>query len=111
MEEKILKIFTLYNDNTKHVCTINIISFILILLIISPLNVGFFSKLIIKIIVVALLLYTANINYQATKNLFNIDNIFSNQSLASIRNNMCVSFLYTFLMIILAIYVFINIFS
>ena len=110
MNSNILKIFSTYNDNTKHICTINIVSFISILIVISPLNIHFLIKLLIKLLIITLLLYSVKINYHATKNLFNIDNIFSNSSLASIRNNMCISFFYTFLIFILAIYVFINIF-
>ena len=110
MDTHILDIFSKYNDNTKYICFLNVITFLLIILVISPINVGFFTKLLLNLIILYLLIYSIKTNYNATKNLYNINNIFSNPSLASIRNNMCISFFYTFLMTLLAFYVFFNIF-
>ncbi len=110
MENKILDIFSKYNDNTKNICFLNSIAFLLILIVISPLNIGFFTKLFLNIIILYLLFYCIKTNYFATINLYNINDIFSNPSLASIRNNMCISFIYTFLMSLLAFYFLINIF-
>lgn len=110
MNREILDIFSKYNDNTKYICFLNVIAFLLIIIVTSPLNIGFFTKLLLNLTIISLLIYSITTNYNATKKLFNINNIFSNPYLASIRNNMCISFFYTFLMSLLVFYVFINIF-
>ncbi len=98
-----------YNSNTKHICLLNVIAFILIIIVVSPLNINIFLKIFIRLIIIAILSYSIFTNYSSLKNFLNID-LFSNDSLGPIKNNIYLNLVFLFLMIILVFYVFLGIF-
>ena len=105
--------FIAYSENTKSVCTLIVIASLLILiLIVSPLNFLGWRLTMGKFIILLLLGIAIYKNFTSTHQLStNIKGLFSSPDLSSLRNNVLLSHVYSLLIIILFIYIFISLFD
>lgn len=92
-----------YFDNTKFICISISLSLLLIIFsIIIPLNIYKPLLIIIKFIILYILAYSIYKNTIETNNLVNnIDDIFKNPQLSSIKNTMIMSYILSFVILIL----------
>jgi len=92
-----------YFDNTKFICISISLSLLLIIFsIIIPLNIYKPLLIIIKFIILYILAYSIYKNTIETNNLVNnIDDIFKNPQLSSIKHTMIMSYILSFVIVIL----------
>jgi hypothetical protein len=96
-----------YFDNTKFICiTITISLLLIIFSIIMPLNIYKPLLIIIKLFIIYILMIALYKNTIETNNLINnIDDIFKDPSLSSIKNNMIISYILSFVIFVLVLYI------
>lgn len=92
-----------YLDNSKFICISLIFSLLLIIFsIVIPLNIYKPLLIIMKLFILYILIITLYKNTIETNNLVNnIDNIFKDPRLLSIKNNMIMSYILSFVIFIL----------
>ena len=102
-----------FSDNTKYVCILTILGlFLIITLIISPLNIIGWRLNVGKIVIILLLGYALYYNFSETHNfLKSVEGIFDNPEFAGIRNNMLLSHLFSLFILILIMYIIKTIFT
>jgi len=102
-----------FSDNTKYVCTLTILGlFLIIILIISPLNIIGWILNMGKLVIILLLGYALYYNFNETHSfLKSVEGIFDNPELIGIRNNMLLSHIFSLFILILIIYVVVTIFK
>lgn len=96
-----------YFDNTKFICiTITISLLVIIFSIITPLNIYKPLLIIIKLFILYILGVAIYKNTLETNNLVNnIDDIFKDPTLSSIKNNMIMSYILSFVIFVLFYYI------
>jgi len=96
-----------YFDNTKFICVTITISLLLILFsIIIPINIYKPLLILIKLLVIYILSVALYKNTIETNTLVNnIDDVFKDPRLSSIKNNMILSYVLSFVIFILLFYI------
>ena len=101
-----------FSNNTQSNCVI--IGFALLILIITAIassNTKSYIDRTGKACAIILLGYALFVNCKETTNLVNnIPNLFTNQNIVGIRNNTILSFIFSFVILLAIIYVFITLF-
>ena len=95
-----------FSENTRYICII--ISFSLIILIFTYASVDMIGRsklLIIKLISIVIIYYALIINYRETNKLVNsIPDIFINENLTNVRNNVLLSYILCIMILIFVVY-------
>jgi hypothetical protein len=96
-----------FTDTTKKACTCSAISiFLIILFVISPLSNFFLTSVLMKIITIIMLLYTLYLNWQQSEYLRNAKKLNKSPEISSQLNiNIICSYLFTFFIGLLVIFV------
>ena len=99
--------FHVFADNTKQMCgVISISLFILIIIMIAPINLSSVISMIGKIMIIIMLSYTGFKNFKETNTLVdNTPDLFSDDQYSIIKNNILLSYTLTFSVMILIIYI------
>jgi hypothetical protein len=97
----------IFTDSTKKVCICSATSiFIIVLFIISPLSNFFKTSLFMKILSLALMVYTIYLNNEQTNSLRNaIKNVKSEQVKSQLNLNLICSYIFTIFIGLLIIFV------
>jgi hypothetical protein len=99
---------TTLTDTTKQVCMCSAASiFLIVLFIISPLSNFFFASTIMKIVILAILLYTIYLNINQTNYLRNATQLkLTNEVNSQLTINIICSYVFTLFIGLLIIFVF-----
>lgn len=99
---------TTLTDTTKQVCMCSAVSiFLIVLFIISPLSNFFFASTIMKIVILAILLYTIYLNINQTNYLRNATQLkLTNEVNSQLTINIICSYVFTLFIGLLIIFVF-----
>ena len=95
-----------FSENTRYICII--ISFSLIILIFTYASVDMIGRskiLIIKLISIVIIYYALIINYRETNKFLNsITDIFINENITNLRNNVLLSYILCIMILIFVVY-------
>ena len=106
MKDTYNKIYQEFCDNTKNTFYLNIVSILLIFLfILSPIKITGFIGLLLKLIIISILSYSLYITINSSNSLLDIDNIFTNPNLATVRNNYILNLVFSTVVGILIFYI------
>ena len=107
MKDTYNKIYQEFCDNTKNTFYLNIVSILLIFLfILTPfIPLSGFIELLLKLIIISILSYSLYITINSSNSLLDIDNIFTNPNLATVRNNYILNLVYSIVVGILIFYI------
>lgn len=94
-----------FTKNTRYVSYLTSISILIIFLLYFYPNINIIIKIPIKLIVISILFISFIILFRHTNiAMQNIDYIFINPTLANIKNNILLSYLYSFFILVLIYY-------
>lgn len=105
------KVYQTFCDNTKLTFYVNAFAILIIFIcIIGPIQLSSFTNISIRFLLVALLSYSLYINIISSQSLWNIDNIFTNSNLATVRNNFLLNSVFSLFIFVFILYIIIDFF-
>ena len=102
-----------FSQDTKHVCVIIAIAlFLTIVFVISPIQLTSWKLITGKITILIIIAYAIYSNFLSTQKVTNTtENLFKDDNLIFIRNNVLLNHLFSLVMVVLFIYICITIFD
>jgi hypothetical protein len=100
------KIYQTFSEKTKSICFLNSVSIILILVFfIGPFKLTGYKHTLLKMLIIIILGFSLYINYNSSNDLLDIQNIFTNPSLANVKYNYVLNQILSLFILILIIYI------
>lgn len=106
------KIYQGFCNNTKTTFYLNASAILLIFIfLLGPVETSGFTNFMIRMVVLFILSYSLYVNIISSKSLFTIENIFTNSSLAIVRNNFLLNSTFSLFIFGLVVYLFLDFFK
>lgn len=99
------KIYHNFCDNTKTTFYLNLSAILLIFVfVLGPFNTNWFTQLLCRLLIVSILSYSLYITVYSSNTLLEIENMFTNPDLATIRSNYALNMIFSVVMMSTVIY-------
>ena len=112
MKDTYKSIYNEFSEGAKNTFYLNIISIVLIFFfLLGPMKITGITGGLIRLIIILLLSYSLYITINSSNSLLNIENIFVNPNLASVRTNYLLNLILCVSIGLLIMYIFYGIFN
>lgn len=112
MDSSYQQIYQGFCDNTKTTFYLNASAILLIFVFLfGPLQTDRFANILVRVLIIYILSYSIYINIISSKSLLDVENIFTNSSLAIVRNNFLLNSTFSLVILGLVVYLFVDIFN
>ena len=111
MKDAYQKIYQGFCDNTKTTFYLNASAIMLIFIfLLGPMQTYGFTNILIRLVIILILSYSLYMNIMSSKSLLDIENIFTNSSLAIVRNNFLLNSIFSLSILGVVVYLFCDMF-